>query len=89
MNHVRTLLLLGGYTNKSALAHNPEGGEGHGFYSVVFSPDANDDKLKLESSTKLETNPAFILKHHSLDIIYMTTEVIDTMSELITARLDR
>ncbi len=36
-----------------------------------------DGKLETLHSSKVETNPAFILKHHSLDIVYMTTEVID------------
>ena len=35
----RTLFLLGGYTDKSVLAHNPAGGEGDGLYSVLFDPD--------------------------------------------------
>ena len=83
------MFLLAGYTNKSALAHNPAGGEGDGFYAVVFDPNSQDDKFKLVSSSKLETNPAFILKHHTLDLVYLTTEVIDTMSELITAKVDR
>eukprot|EP00090_Calanus_glacialis_P002186 TRINITY_DN11644_c0_g1_i1.p1 TRINITY_DN11644_c0_g1~~TRINITY_DN11644_c0_g1_i1.p1 ORF type:complete len:396 (+),score=165.53 TRINITY_DN11644_c0_g1_i1:14-1201(+) len=89
MSTERTLFLLAGYTNKSALAHNPAGGEGDGFYAVVFDPNSQDDKFKLVSSSKLETNPAFILKHHTLDLVYLTTEVIDTMSELITAKVDR
>ena len=85
----RTLFLLAGYTKKAALAHNPAGGEGDGFYAVVFSPESQKEKLKLVSSSKLETNPAFIMKHPSLDLIYLTTEVIDTMSEVITAKIDR
>lgn len=71
----KTLFLLGGYTDKSVLAHNPAGGEGEGIYSVLFDPEVG--KLKTLRSSKVETNPAFIMKHHSLDIVYITTEVID------------
>ena len=35
----QTLFLLGGYTDKSVLAHAPQGGEGEGFYSVIFDPE--------------------------------------------------
>jgi len=85
---VKTLFLLGGYTDKSVLAHCPKGGEGHGFYSVCFDPE--EEKLTRLSSSSVETNPAFIMKHPALDIIYMTTEVIvDSGSELLVARLDR
>ena len=35
----KTLFLLGGYTDKSVLAHAPAGGEGDGFYSVMFDPE--------------------------------------------------
>ena len=35
----KTLFLLGGYTDKSVLAHAPAGGEGAGFYSVMFDPE--------------------------------------------------
>jgi len=83
----KTLFLLGGYTDKSVLAHNPAGGEGEGIYSVLFDPE--DGKLETLHSSKVETNPAFILKHHSLDIVYMTTEVIDRGSEVLTGKLDR
>ena len=84
----KTLFLLGGYTDKSVLAHSPAGGEGKGVYSVLFDPE--QQKLTTLSSSQIKTNPAFILKHPFLDIVYMTTEVIaDSGSELIVARLDR
>ena len=71
----KTLFLLGGYTDKSVLAHNPAGGEGDGVYSVLFDPMLG--KIQILESSKVETNPAFIMKHPRLDIVYMTTEVID------------
>ena len=71
----KTLFLLGGYTDKSVLAHAPAGGEGDGIYSVLFDPEVG--KLKTLKSSRVETNPAFIMKHPKLDIVYMTTEVID------------
>jgi len=84
----KTLFLLGGYTDKSVLAHCPDGKEGRGVYSLLFDP--VQEKLTKLSSSSVETNPAFILKHPQLDIIYMTTEVItDSGSELLVARLDR
>lgn len=84
----QTLFLLGGYTDKSVLAHAPAGGEGDGFYSVIFDPEsAQFTGLR---SSSVETNPAFIMKHPTLDIVYMTTEVIsDEGSELLVGRLDR
>merc|ERR1711981_255534 len=84
----KTLFLLGGYTDKSVLAHAPAGGEGEGVYSVLFDPEHG--KLKTLSSSLVKTNPAFILKHPTLDIVYMTTEVIaDSGSELVVGRLNR
>ena len=84
----KTLFLLGGYTDKSVLAHAPAGGEGEGVYSVLFDPE--NGKLKTLSSSIVRTNPAFILKHPVLDIVYMTTEVItNDGSELLVGRLDR
>ena len=84
----KTLFLLGGYTDKSVLAHAPAGAEGKGLYSVLFDPE--EGKLKTLSSSEVKTNPAFILKHPDLDIVYMTTEVIaDSGSEVVVARLDR
>ena len=84
----KTLFLLGGYTDKSVLAHAPAGGEGEGVYSVLFDPE--NGKLKTLSSSIVRTNPAFILKHPTLDIVYMTTEVIaDSGSELVVGRLNR
>jgi len=84
----KTLFLLGGYTDKSRLAHRPEGGEGDGLYSVLFDP--NHGKMTAMRTTKVETNPAFIMKHPSLDLVYLTTEVInDSGSEVLTGKLDR
>ena len=37
----------------------------------------------------VETNPAFIMKHPELDIVYMTTEVITKDgSEVLVGKLD-
>ena len=84
----KTLFLLGGYTDKSVLAHAPDGGEGEGLYSVLFDPDLGS--LKKMSSSSVRTNPAFIMKHPSLDIVYMTTEVIsDEGSEILVGEVDR
>ncbi|XP_023343292.1 uncharacterized protein LOC111712796 [Eurytemora carolleeae] len=84
----KTLFLLGGYTDKSVLAHNPGGEEGEGFYSVIFDPELG--KLKQLKSSKIEPNPAFIMKHPALDLVYMTTEVInDSGSEVLTGALNR
>ena len=84
----KTLFLLGGYTDKSVLAHAPAGGEGEGLYSVLFDPEMGS--LKKMSSSNVKTNPAFILKHHTLDIVYMTTEVIsDGGSEILVGEVDR
>ena len=57
-------------------------------YSVLFDPE--DRKLVPLSASRVAANPAFIMKHHSLDIVYMTTEVIaDCGSEVLTGLLDR
>merc|ERR1719318_782508 len=46
--------------------------------------------LKTMSSSNIKTNPAFIMKHPTLDIVYMTTEVIsDGGSEILVGQLDR
>ena len=83
-----TLFLLGGYTDKSVLAHSPAGGEGRGFYSVIFDPETA--QFRRLTSSSVETNPAFIMKHPSLDIVYMTTEVITNEgSHLLVGKLDR
>ena len=83
-----TLFLLGGYTDKSVLAHSPAGGEGQGFYSVIFDPETAE--FRRLTSSSVATNPAFIMKHPRLDIVYMTTEVITKDgSELLVGRLDR
>ena len=38
----------------------------------------------------METNPAFIMKHPVLDLVYMTTEVITGRgSEVVVGSLDR
>ena len=84
----KTLFLLGGYTDKSVLAHAPAGGEGEGLYSVLFDPEMGS--LKKMSSSNVKTNPAFIMKHPTLDIVYMTTEVIsDGGSEILVGEVDR
>jgi len=84
----QTLFLLGGYTDKSVLAHAPQGGEGKGFYSVIFDPEAG--KFKRLTSSEVKTNPAFIMKHPHLDVVYMTTEVITKGgSEVLVGQLDR
>jgi len=69
------------------LAHNPAGGEGEGVYSILFDPELG--KIKQLKSSKVETNPAFIMKHPTLDLVYLTTEVIeDSGSEVLTGRLN-
>jgi len=84
----KTLFLLGGYTDKSVLAHAPAGGEGDGFYSVMFDPE--QAQLSKLTSSPMETNPAFIMKHPVLDLVYMTTEVITGRgSEVVVGSLDR
>jgi len=84
----KSLFLMGGYTDKSVLAHNPKGSHGEGFYSVVFDPE--DGKFQRLESNKIETNPAFIMKHPELDVVYMTTEVIsEGGSELLVGNLNR
>ena len=84
----KTLFLLGGYTDKSVLAHAPAGGEGEGLYSVLFDPEMGS--LQKLASSKVKTNPAFIMKHPTLDIVYMTTEVIsDGGSEILVGEVDR
>ena len=88
-SYPRTLFLLAGYTDKTSLAHSPAGSEGDGVYAVVLDPAGEGVHLRLLSSSKLESNPTVILRHHTLDIVYMVTEVINTMSELIMARINR
>ena len=84
----KTLFLLGGYTDKSVLAHAPAGEEGEGLYSFLFDPEFGS--LKKLSSSSIKTNPAFIMKHPTLDIVYMTTEVIsDGGSEILVGEVDR
>ena len=84
----QTLFLLGGYTDKSVLAHAPQGGEGEGFYSVIFDPE--NGKFQRLTSSEVKTNPAFIMKHPHLDVVYMTTEVITKLgSEVLVGQLDR
>ena len=82
------ILVCSGYTDKSVLAHAPAGSEGDGVYTVEFDPElAKFQNLK---SSKVETNPAFIMKHPSLDIVYMTTEVIsDERSEVLVGEVNR
>ena len=81
------ILVCSGYTDKSVLAHAPAGSEGDGVYTVEFDPElAKFQNLK---SSKVETNPAFIMKHPSQDLIYMTTETIKTGSELLVGRINR
>ena len=83
----KTMFLMGGYTDKSVLAHAPKGGEGEGFYTVVFDPE--EGRLQKLTSSKVETNPAFIMKHPELDIVYMTTEVItQDGSEVLVGKLN-
>ena len=70
------------------LAHAPEGGEGEGIYTVVFDPE--EGKFQNVTSSNIKTNPAFIMKHPSLDIVYMTTEVIsDERSEVLVGEINR
>ena len=77
-----------GYTDKSVLAHAPQGGEGDGVYTVEFDPEVA--KFKTVVSSEVKTNPAFIMKHPSLDIVYMTTEVIsDERSEVLVGEVNR
>ena len=45
------MFLLGGYTDKSVLAHNPAGGEGDGVYTVLFDPDTG--KIRQLKSSKV------------------------------------
>lgn len=37
-NNQKTLFLLGGYTDRSLMAHFPKGSDGSGIYSTLFDP---------------------------------------------------
>uniref|UniRef100_A0A7S0MPP9 6-phosphogluconolactonase n=1 Tax=Pyramimonas obovata TaxID=1411642 RepID=A0A7S0MPP9_9CHLO len=83
-----SLFFVSSYTDTSVLAHTPKGTLGEGIYSLFL--DANSGRLTRLATTALGPNPAFILKHPSLDnMFYATTECIASEGDLLTLELQR
>ena len=69
-----TLLLVCTYTNNDILAHLPKGELGRGVYSLRL--DAQTGALTPLSASDVAPNPAFVLKHPTLPLVYCSTECI-------------
>ena len=83
-----SLFLVSSYTDTSVLAHTPKGTLGEGIYSLFL--DAKTGRLTRLATTTLGPNPAFILKHPSLDtVFYATTECIASEGDLLTLELQQ
>mmetsp|Transcript_38796 Transcript_38796/g.91631 ORF Transcript_38796/g.91631 Transcript_38796/m.91631 type:complete len:431 (+) Transcript_38796:119-1411(+) len=80
------LVMVTGYTDIAKLAHTPTGEEGSGIYA--FTLNSHSGKLTAEGSMQVSPNPAFLVKHPKLDIVYGTTECIDQPGEVLTFALD-
>lgn len=81
-----SLFLVSSYTDTSVLAHTPKGTLGEGIYSLHL--DTTTGRLTRLATTTLGPNPAFILKHPSLNnVFYATTECIASEGDLLTLEL--
>lgn len=81
-----TTFLVGTYTHNEILAHIPKGDHGEGIYAWTLD---STGKLSKEPTavSRVQPNPAFILKHPTKDIIYASTECINTCGEVITLEI--
>jgi len=78
--------MVTGYTDIAKLAHTPTGEEGSGVYS--FHLNVQNGKLTELGRMDVSPNPAFLVKHPKLDLLYGTTECIDQPGEVLTFALD-
>ena len=83
-----SLFLVSSYTDTSVLAHTPKGTLGEGIYSLYL--ETTTGRLTRLATTTLGPNPAFILKHPSLNnVFYATTECIASEGDLLTLELQQ
>mmetsp|Transcript_49354 Transcript_49354/g.100765 ORF Transcript_49354/g.100765 Transcript_49354/m.100765 type:complete len:430 (-) Transcript_49354:440-1729(-) len=87
LEHVETeLVMVTGYTNPEKLAHTPKGESGSGVYA--FKLETRSGKITPEGIENVEPNPAFLVKHPKLDLVYGTAECIDGPGDILTFALD-
>lgn len=81
------LILVTTYTNPECLAHTPKMGNGKGIYAFDLCTHTGKMTQRGEP-VEVRPNPAFLLKHPTLPIIYGSTERIDAPGEIFTLEID-
>mmetsp|Transcript_47938 Transcript_47938/g.74869 ORF Transcript_47938/g.74869 Transcript_47938/m.74869 type:complete len:435 (+) Transcript_47938:124-1428(+) len=76
------IVLVTTYTHPDKLAHTPKGDNGAGLYA--FKLDLASGKLTERGSIGVSPNPAFLVKHPNLDVVYGTTECIDGPGDVLS-----
>ena len=79
-----TTFLVSTYTSNDVLAHIPKGEHGKGVYAWALDSTTGKLSGKPMAVTKVEPNPAFLVKHPTKDILFCSTECIHDQGEVIT-----
>jgi hypothetical protein len=80
------MVMVTTYTDLDRLAHTPKGSQGEGLYT--FALNLRDGTLRKRGVLPLTPNPAFLVKHPRLPLIYGTTECIDGPGEVFSLNMD-
>jgi len=74
------------YNAAAKLAHTPAGAPaGVGVYSVALDTDSG--RLRAVGATEAGPNPAFVVRHPTLPVVYVSTERIDADGEVLAYAL--
>ena len=75
------------YNAAAKLAHTPAGAPaGVGVYTVALDTDSG--RLRAVDATEAGPNPAFVVRHPSLPVCYVSTERIDADGEVLAYALE-
>jgi 6-phosphogluconolactonase (cycloisomerase 2 family) len=87
--HLDTMLLICTYTDNEILAHIPRGEHGEGIYAWTLNGTTGQLGARPTSVSRVTPNPAFLLKHPTLDVVYASTECIhaERCGEVVTLGL--
>lgn len=75
-------VFVSSYTDNDVLAHIPRGARGQGVQA--WRLDSKTGKLQRGPASELGPNPAFLLAHPALPVMWASTECIDRNGEVIT-----
>ena len=79
--------LVASYNAAAKLAHTPAGEpSGVGVYTVALDTDSG--RLRAVDATEAGPNPAFVVRHPTLPVCYVSTERIDADGEVLAYALE-